>query len=43
MTDFGMARNVEMENVYEKKTKVRGHGHPLKHIEGINSCDHLTI
>ena len=26
VTDFGMARNVELENVYERKTKVRGHG-----------------
>ena len=27
VTDFGMARNVQEENVYERKTKVRGHGH----------------
>ena len=29
VTDFGMARKVQLENVYERKTKVRGHGHPL--------------
>ena len=29
VTDFGMARNVQLENVYERKTKVRGHGHFL--------------
>ena len=37
VTDFGMARNVELENVYERKTKVRGHGHPLQHKKDINS------
>ena len=29
VTDFGMARNVQLENVYERKTEVRGHGHSL--------------
>ena len=29
VTDFGMARNVQLENVYEMKTEVRAYDHPL--------------
>ena len=28
VTDFGMARNVQLESVYERKTTVRGLDHP---------------